>query len=614
MDRNFWPDGDDGAYPEPVMRYLGFLLGAGALVLFLLVTGRGMAETPGGGRVALVIGNSGYEFAPPLRNPVNDTADVAAALSRLGFAVTRHVDLDYRQMRLVLRDFADVAQDSEIALVYFAGHGIEVDKSNFLIPVDAELQSDLDVEFEAIPLDRVLRSVSLSSGLRIVMVDACRNNPFSRGMTRTVATRSSGTGLARVDPVGGVLVSYAAREGTLALDGQGRNSPYALALLKHLEEPGLEIGKLFRRVRDTVFAMTNGRQEPFTYGSLPGTDIYLKPPAPTLTGHPVPGVPGNDELIADYAEAARLNTLKHWTAFIKAHGADVGNALVQIAIQRRDTLRKEEASRDARRNREPWLVPKAGLPDHGPVELNREERLLVQTGLIFMGFDPGPADGAFGPKTRAAIAAARLSVGLSTGTHVDRNLLLALPDVPATRALQSDRARKYSDIELPDYIDPRLLKALTEAGTSQLRFGYFRGHLYLAVLAHGHGAWYSSNAIARKMGGHLATISSAEENRFLYDLFMPDERFIRNGDGYLHGPIFGLVQIDRSNEPSGGWAWVTGEPLGYTNWSRGNPDNFRGLQQYGSFFRSTGDRNRYSGPITWDDTSGYTAGYLIEIE
>ena len=139
-------------------------------------------------------------------------------------------------------------------MVFYAGHGIEVDGRNFLVPVDARLASDQDVEFEAIPLELVSRAVSRASGLRLVVLDACRENPLAVSMQRAGATRSIGRGLARVEPSGETLVAYAAKEGTVAADGEGRNSPYSAALLRHLEEPGLEVGLMFRRVRDAVLA------------------------------------------------------------------------------------------------------------------------------------------------------------------------------------------------------------------------------------------------------------------------------------------------------------------------------------------------------------------------
>ena len=226
-------------------------------------------------RVALVIGNAAYAHAPALANPLNDAADMGAALDRLGFSVTRLENADQAGLRRGLQEFALAASASEVAVVFYAGHGIEVDQRNFLVPVDARLASDQDVEFEAVPLELVSRAVERASGLRLVILDACRENPFAVKMQRTGATRSIGRGLARVEPSGETLVAYAAKEGTFAADGAGRNSPYTEALLEHLEEPRLDVGLMFRRVRDTVLRSTGGQQEPFLYGSLSSREVYL---------------------------------------------------------------------------------------------------------------------------------------------------------------------------------------------------------------------------------------------------------------------------------------------------------------------------------------------------
>ena len=178
-------------------------------------------------------------------------------------------------------------------MVFYAGHGIEVDQRNFLVPVDARLASDRDVEYEAVPLKLVQRAVERASGLRLVILDACRENPFAAKMQRAGATRSIGRGLARVEPTGETLIAYAAKEGTVALDGTGRNSPYSEALLAHLEKPGLEVMFMLRKVRDAVLAATGGRQEPFWYGSLSSRGVYLaKASAPVAASsvEPAPAI------------------------------------------------------------------------------------------------------------------------------------------------------------------------------------------------------------------------------------------------------------------------------------------------------------------------------------
>lgn len=282
-------------------------------------------------RVALVIGNSDYEHVSNLSNPINDSEDLSAALTRIGFEVTTGQNMNYQQMRIALRDFAKQAVQADIVLIYFAGHGIEIDNTNYLIPVNAELQSDGDIEFEAIQLNTILNAISRVSGLKMVLVDACRNNPFVVKMTRTNATRSIGRGLGRVDP-GGILVGYAARSGTLAQDGDGRNSPYAKALLKHIEQPGLELGKMFRQVRDTVIVLTDGYQEPFTYGSLPGSNIYLR--APELAE------PSQSEVLAAFLNADAHNSLEAWAVFLeKFGGADTSSSLISRAQEKIAILR-----------------------------------------------------------------------------------------------------------------------------------------------------------------------------------------------------------------------------------------------------------------------------------
>ena len=231
-------------------------------------------------KVALVFGNGAYQNAPELPNPPHDAADVAAAFLRLGFSVRLVTDARYDTMRLALVDFNRKARDAEMAVVFFAGHGMEVGGENWLVPIDAELKSDSDTEQEAISLRAIVLMASSASKLGLVVLDACRNNPFLVKMRRTIATRAISRGLGRIEPTNNVLVAYAAKDGTTAADGDGRNSPFTTALLKYLETPGLEINFLFRNVRDDVIAAT-GEQQPFIYGSLTKEAIYLKPP-PTM--------------------------------------------------------------------------------------------------------------------------------------------------------------------------------------------------------------------------------------------------------------------------------------------------------------------------------------------
>ncbi len=232
-----------------------------------------------GRRVALVIGNSAYKTVSALPNPANDAAAIAAELSRLGFEVIEKHDLDATAMRRALAEFENKATGADWALVYYAGHGMELSGRNWLIPVDAQLAGSNDVPDEAVPLDRVLDRVRAAKRLRIVILDACRNNPFLSRMAMTGGkSRDLDRGLARIEPEHGEVVFYAARDGSVAADGAGEHSPFAAALLKHMEEDGVELGWFFRKVTSTVLHSTNPKQEPFVYGRLPEEQFYFKPP------------------------------------------------------------------------------------------------------------------------------------------------------------------------------------------------------------------------------------------------------------------------------------------------------------------------------------------------
>ena len=221
-------------------------------------------------QVALVVGNSTYTHIGRLPNPENDAVDMAAALRRIGFEVTTELDVDRAELTEALRAFTRRSAGADVSLVFYAGHGLELDGVNYLVPVDARLERDVDVRYETVTLDDLLVA-TVGARLRLVILDACRNNPLARSMQRTVASRSvSGGSFGQLDEdlLGDeTLVAYAAAAGTTAADGTGRNSPYTSALLAHLDEP-LEILTLFRRVRARVLEATNGEQRPHEYQSL----------------------------------------------------------------------------------------------------------------------------------------------------------------------------------------------------------------------------------------------------------------------------------------------------------------------------------------------------------
>ncbi|KRR06103.1 hypothetical protein CQ12_03015 [Bradyrhizobium jicamae] len=230
-------------------------------------------------RIALVIGNSAYENAAALPNPVRDADLVADVLKRTGFeTVTSLTNLRKDALISALRDFAARAETADWAVVYYAGHGMEVGGINYLIPTDAKIAADRDIGFEAVPLEQVLNAAERARKLRLVILDACRDNPFANQMKRTltVASRSVSRGLAAVEPEAGTLVVYAAKDGETALDGDGTNSPFASAFVKNVPTPGLEVRRLFDFVRDDVMEATGRKQKPFSYGSISGRqDFYF---------------------------------------------------------------------------------------------------------------------------------------------------------------------------------------------------------------------------------------------------------------------------------------------------------------------------------------------------
>lgn len=251
------------------------------LVLILLCSAAAEAQSA---RVALIIANSAYVGgAPVLPNPVADGGLIAASLKTVGFAdVVLVTNADRLTMERAIRTFAAKAERADVALVYFAGHGIEYNGENYLIPIDAALANDRDLDIEAVKLSTITGMVEGARRMRIIILDACRTPPA--GLRRSAASRSIGRGLAPVEPAGDSLIVYSAKAGTVAADGIGKNSPFASALARRLVEPGREINLLFRQVRDDVLTMTKRVQEPFTYGSLSSEQFYFT--APQLAGQP----------------------------------------------------------------------------------------------------------------------------------------------------------------------------------------------------------------------------------------------------------------------------------------------------------------------------------------
>lgn len=252
-----------------------------ALLFALLLPLQAMA-----GKVALVIGMANYQHVVHLKNTINDARNVGATLEKVGFKVTYAIDATQSELLDMMQTFSFDAETADIALIYYAGHGVEASGENYLIPVDADVRSNKDVQRVGVSLKQVLKTVESARKMRVVILDACRNNPFGDLIDTTVkadpaaadasGNRSAGPGgLAPVNPDLGTLVAYAQKDGAVALDGVGDDSPFATALIDTLDQPSLEISLMFRQVRDKVLKATNNLQQPFIYGSLSGTPYYL---------------------------------------------------------------------------------------------------------------------------------------------------------------------------------------------------------------------------------------------------------------------------------------------------------------------------------------------------
>ena len=251
---------------KPLVSWVAALWG---LVAVTLSAGHALADR----RVALVIGNSQYKNAGlVLPNPKNDAEDVAAVLRKLGFEVVYATDATKRDFDLAMAKFARTATDADVALFYYAGHALQLQGRNYLMPTDAELEDEISVRYQMEPIEDIRAALDRAAGVKIMILDACRNNPVADRLRRKMTGESRNVdtvrGLARIDRAQGMVVAYATAADNVALDGTGRNSPYTRALLKRLQEPGLEIEMMFRRIAADVNAQTEGRQRPETYVSL----------------------------------------------------------------------------------------------------------------------------------------------------------------------------------------------------------------------------------------------------------------------------------------------------------------------------------------------------------
>ena len=326
-------------------------------------------------RVALILGNGAYRHAPPLANAPADASSIAEVLERLGFKVFPGIDLDRAATDSLIHSFARELDDAKVALFFYSGHGLQVAGANYLVPVDAQLEHEADLEFETVPLQRIMNQLERTDRTSIVILDACRDNPF----LRRVASRSAATrgGLAPLQGGVGTLIAYATAPDTVALDGKGDHSPFTASLLAHIETPGLEIGQLLKKVRADVIGATDRAQVPWDHSSLVGDFYFVAPTAPQAPVAPLASVAATGPVTNDeqrfWDGAQSLQSPESKTRALDAYLATYPEgAFAMLAKLQLDDLRARQAASTLwpaptrRPCRRPRLRPPAGRASPRP--------------------------------------------------------------------------------------------------------------------------------------------------------------------------------------------------------------------------------------------------------
>ncbi|HEX4409502.1 MAG TPA: caspase family protein [Xanthobacteraceae bacterium] len=376
-------------------------------------------------RVALVVGNSAYQHAPAIANPVRDAKAVAEKLEKSGFdVVTAQYDLDIVSFKRAVRKFEDVAASADIAVVYYAGHALQIEGANYLVPVDAAWTDDRDAEDEAVTLERLVESVDGAKRLRIVILDACRDKPFAFGAKheRNEALVGGKSGLGAAEPTAiDTLIAYAAKAGSVEVEGTGDHTPFTIALIDNMFVPGLDIRLAFGRVRDQVLKSTANKQEPFVYGSLGATNMSLV----ALSQNTEVGGEEND-----YHLVERIGSARAWQVFIAQHptGSFAEMARQQIAkLTMSDAVTEPQAQAAAQAVSPAPEAAKPAETEKGAALAKEQVAVLDKTAatpaapasptpdtsrdlirkaqqeLARVGCYAGGIDGAFGPGTAGAL-------------------------------------------------------------------------------------------------------------------------------------------------------------------------------------------------------------------
>ncbi len=458
------------------MRISGFRLLVATLVVFFTATlgASGDAIASGERKVAFVLGNSAYVHGVKLDNPVNDATAVAEKFRTLGFEVVEGYDADLDKTRGLLREFSKKAEGAGIAAFFYAGHGIQVDGANYILPIDVQLEDRASLAYEAVQVDFVMEQMSIDTKIKIVILDACRNNPLARNFSKKSRSANVGSGLAAIDikdPGEGTFVVFATQPGNFAADGVGKHSPFSQALLRYFDEPDIEFTTMISKVMSDVSTATEREQLPWMNFTQPGGPVFLKQTAEVAavveekqvevaalqTNETVrsatelsaqadpatskaieeakqneqePSAVSNLAVEKQFFDYSRdQNTVEAYQAYLEqypngvfaglAKSAIVGLEKRLAAVQSGTTLQTTERSLVQQQTASLSQGNIGGAVEAGDgtvlseeqLDLDREDRQAIQQRLKLMGFSSGRPDGSFGPKTRAQISGWQQSRG-----------------------------------------------------------------------------------------------------------------------------------------------------------------------------------------------------------
>jgi len=420
-------------------------------------------------RVALVIGNSNYTSAPSLINPQNDANAIATALSKLGFEVIKGLDLNERQTLQTFNKFRIKLATADVALLFYAGHGLQVGGSNYLVPTDASLDSELDLQAQAMRLDTILNMMENPNRTSIVLLDACRDNPLARRLSRSMGTRSNrvGRGLARVETGLGTYIGFSTEPGNVALDGDGIHSPFALALLNNINRENLDIESVMRLVRAEVYEKTNGTQIPWGNSSLIGKGFVFKTSVNNsengLIETPIPISP-----VDPVSPQSKNAEIAYWNSIRDAKNKGYFQAyLIQFPnglFKRLAELKIEEIDRqNDLANKNKLVVTKLEAGDTLDAQstlsiekiTDKAEIIELQKKLYDLNFEPGVSDGLVGANTKLAISNFQADIGRNKTGAATKGLLALLrntkiPDNWGGLGFNSSNKRIYQKKQLPN--------------------------------------------------------------------------------------------------------------------------------------------------------------------